>query len=56
MAPKSFEGRLFCIFYGLIGVPFALLVIADLGKFLSELIDGWEQAYRKFFKFFFNKK
>ncbi|KAK6024658.1 hypothetical protein OSTOST_09529, partial [Ostertagia ostertagi] len=36
VAPRSFGGRLFVIGYGLIGIPFTLLAIADLGKFLSE--------------------
>lgn len=29
---------MFVIVYGLIGIPFTLLAIADLGKFLSELM------------------
>lgn len=50
MAPKTHEGRLFCILYGLIGIPFTLLAIADLGKFLSEMLDGWQKACTKFYK------
>ncbi|KAJ1364374.1 Potassium channel sub K member 18, variant 2 [Parelaphostrongylus tenuis] len=38
VAPRTIEGRFFVIGYGLIGIPFTLLVIADLGKFLSELM------------------
>ncbi|TMS39268.1 hypothetical protein L596_005817 [Steinernema carpocapsae] len=38
IAPVTFEGRLFCIVYGLIGVPFTLLTIADIGMFLSRLL------------------
>ncbi|CAI5448479.1 unnamed protein product [Caenorhabditis angaria] len=38
IAPETFEGRLFCIFYGLIGVPFTLLTIADLGMFLTKIL------------------
>lgn len=38
MAPRTFGGRLFVIAYGLIGIPFTLLAIADLGKFISEML------------------
>lgn len=50
VAPQTFSGRLFCIFYGLIGIPFTLLAIADLGKFISEVIDSWEKAYKQFYR------
>ncbi|EFP07134.1 hypothetical protein CRE_09890 [Caenorhabditis remanei] len=38
VAPRTFGGRLFVIGYGLIGIPFTLLAIADLGKFISEMM------------------
>uniref|UniRef100_A0A1I8AAQ9 Ion channel n=1 Tax=Steinernema glaseri TaxID=37863 RepID=A0A1I8AAQ9_9BILA len=38
VAPVTPEGRLFCIIYGLIGVPFTLLTIADIGMFLSRVL------------------
>ncbi|KAE9553497.1 hypothetical protein FO519_003289 [Halicephalobus sp. NKZ332] len=50
VAPRTFSGRLFCILYGLIGIPFTLLAIADLGKFISEVIDSWEKTYKQFWK------
>uniref|UniRef100_A0A1I7SU44 Ion_trans_2 domain-containing protein n=1 Tax=Bursaphelenchus xylophilus TaxID=6326 RepID=A0A1I7SU44_BURXY len=40
VAPQTFNGQLFVIIYGLIGVPFAMLVIANLGKFLAELLKA----------------
>lgn len=50
VAPVTFEGghsrrallagRLFCILYGLIGVPLTLLTIADLGMFLGKIIKA----------------
>ncbi|KAK6051231.1 Ion channel [Cooperia oncophora] len=44
VAPRSFSGRLFVIGYGLIGIPFTLLAIADLGKFLSEMMSKWSKT------------
>lgn len=38
VAPQTFNGQLFVIGYGLVGVPCAMLVIANLGKFLAELL------------------
>ncbi|GMT26169.1 hypothetical protein PFISCL1PPCAC_17466 [Pristionchus fissidentatus] len=47
VAPRTFEGRLFVIFYGLVGIPFTLLAIADLGKFLSEIMYSCSKGFRK---------
>uniref|UniRef100_A0A7I4YQ76 Ion_trans_2 domain-containing protein n=1 Tax=Haemonchus contortus TaxID=6289 RepID=A0A7I4YQ76_HAECO len=38
IAPETFYGRLFCIFFGLIGVPLTLLTVADLGMFISMIM------------------
>lgn len=35
MAPKTPAGRLFCVFYGLFGVPLCLTWISALGKFFG---------------------
>ncbi|CEF60806.1 Potassium channel subfamily K member 18 [Strongyloides ratti] len=40
-APQTTGGRLFVIFYGLIGVPFTMLAIANFGKFLAEILKQW---------------
>ncbi|KAI6214324.1 hypothetical protein M3Y94_00254100 [Aphelenchoides besseyi] len=51
VAPISFEGRLFCLLYGLIGIPLALLTVADIGLFLSKAIkklaNHLTTAYRR---------
>ncbi|GMT26170.1 hypothetical protein PFISCL1PPCAC_17467 [Pristionchus fissidentatus] len=47
VAPRKFEGRLFVIFYGLIGVPFTMLAIANLGKFLAALLKSWTRPIIK---------
>ncbi|KAL1231619.1 TWiK family of potassium channels protein [Trichinella spiralis] len=43
-SPSTFRGRLFCVFYGLIGIPLALITIADSGKFLGERGKEQEQS------------
>lgn len=35
IAPKTSAGRMFCIFYGLFGVPLCLTWISELGKFFG---------------------
>uniref|UniRef100_A0A914V6R4 Potassium channel domain-containing protein n=1 Tax=Plectus sambesii TaxID=2011161 RepID=A0A914V6R4_9BILA len=47
IAPKTFGGRLFCIFYGLFGIPLTMLAIADLGKFLAELATKLSMKARR---------
>uniref|UniRef100_A0AAF5DQ60 Potassium channel domain-containing protein n=1 Tax=Strongyloides stercoralis TaxID=6248 RepID=A0AAF5DQ60_STRER len=42
-APQTTAGRLFVIFYGLIGVPFTMLAIANFGKFLAEILKQWSK-------------
>lgn len=48
VTPQTFAGRLFCILYGLIGIPFTLLAIADVGKFVSEIVERWQKAFANF--------
>lgn len=35
IAPKTQQGRVFCIFFGLFGVPLCLSWISELGKFFG---------------------
>uniref|UniRef100_A0A915LB74 Potassium channel domain-containing protein n=1 Tax=Romanomermis culicivorax TaxID=13658 RepID=A0A915LB74_ROMCU len=46
--PLTFGGRLMCVFFALIGVPLALLTIADMGKFLSEHLIYLYGCYLEF--------
>ncbi|VDK56523.1 unnamed protein product [Cylicostephanus goldi] len=45
VAPRSFNGRLFVILYGLVGVPFTMLAIANLGKFLATVLKTWTRPF-----------
>lgn len=38
LVPVTFKGRIFCICYGLFGVPLILITVTDIGKFLAEHI------------------
>ncbi|KAE9553157.1 hypothetical protein FO519_003636 [Halicephalobus sp. NKZ332] len=52
VAPVTFPGRLFCIFYGLVGIPLTLLTIADIGMFLSRIVKQIVVEIQKIQKFF----
>lgn len=34
--PTTFFGRLFCIIYAVVGIPFTLTVMAECGKILAD--------------------
>ena len=38
-AAETFGGRLFCLFFGIIGIPFMLSVLADVGGIMAELLQ-----------------
>jgi hypothetical protein len=46
--PKHFP---FANLFSIPGIPFTLLAIADLGKFLSEILESWEKVYARIWKF-----
>lgn len=45
MAPQSFWGRVFVIIYGTIGIPTAMMAIANVGKFLATLLKSWTRPF-----------
>ena len=48
ISPVTFPGRLFCIFFAIIGIPFTLSVLADLGQILATIIGKvWKQYKEK---------
>ena len=40
IAPQTTNGRIFCIFFALIGIPFTLTVIADLGMLMASAVSA----------------
>lgn len=51
VAPKTFSGRAFCVLFAVLGIPLTLLAIADLGKFLSEIIFDYSDRINTQIKF-----
>lgn len=45
VSPLTDAGRLFAVFFGLIGIPLMFITAADIGKFLSEMVT---RSYGKF--------
>jgi len=39
MAPSTFAGRLFCIFYALFGIPLCVLALKSIGERINELLE-----------------
>ncbi|KAI6186175.1 TWiK family of potassium channels protein 9 [Aphelenchoides besseyi] len=56
VAPQTTKGQAFVIAYGLIGVPFSLLVIANLGKFLAEVLKTVNRRLSRCFRSCFCRK
>lgn len=38
VTPDTNPGRLFTVFFGLVGIPLMFITAADIGKFLSEIV------------------
>jgi potassium channel subfamily K, invertebrate len=39
IVPVTFKGRIFCIFFAMIGIPFTLTVIADYGNLFANTLS-----------------
>lgn len=38
VTPSTDPGRIFTVFFGLVGIPLMFITAADIGKFLSEVV------------------
>lgn len=47
IAPQTTNGRIFCILFALIGIPFTLTVIADLGMLMASAVAAVYRNVRK---------
>ena len=41
MAPSTFAGRMFCIFYALVGIPLCMLTLKVMGDKINELLGSF---------------
>ena len=41
MAPSTFAGRIFCIFYALVGIPLCMLTLMVMGDNINELLGSF---------------
>ena len=59
-APVTTPGRLFCIFFAIVGIPFTLSVIADMGQIIATLMttiwDKYKQRLQPFLEKIRQKK
>ena len=46
-APVTWPGRLFCIFFAIVGIPFTLSVIADMGQIIANIISVVWDKYKQ---------
>ena len=45
IAPATFPGRMFCLLFGIIGIPFTLSVIADVGGIFANILTKFWGAH-----------
>ena len=46
ISPVTFPGRVFCVLFAIIGIPFTLSVIADIGQILATIISKLWDHYK----------
>merc|ERR1712038_912331 len=48
IAPVTAEGRVFCIIFAIIGIPFTLSVIADVGSICATVVSTIYDKYKPY--------
>ena len=56
ISPVTFPGRVFCIVFAIIGIPFTLSVMADIGQILATIISSIYQQYKLNIKPYLDKQ
>ena len=46
VATKTIGGRVFCLLFGIVGIPFMLSVLADVGGLLAGVMQVWETSLK----------
>ena len=46
IAPVTTTGRVFCILFAIVGIPFTLSVIADIGQIFATLVSAFWKRYK----------
>uniref|UniRef100_A0A914ECP4 Potassium channel domain-containing protein n=1 Tax=Acrobeloides nanus TaxID=290746 RepID=A0A914ECP4_9BILA len=47
IAPVTQTGRLFCVFYGICGIPLTMIIIANFGRYLNEITKKFKSRCDK---------
>lgn len=50
IAPVSTAGRVFCILFAIVGIPFTLSVIADVGQIFATMVSTIWKRYKHILK------
>jgi hypothetical protein len=50
LAPVSTAGRVFCILFAIVGIPFTLSVIADVGQIFATIVSTIWRKYKHVIK------
>ena len=50
IAPVTPAGRVFCIVFAIVGIPFTLSVIADVGQICANVVSAIYEKYKPFYK------
>ena len=55
-AAETYEGRLFCLIFGIVGIPFMLSVLADVGGVFAGFLQvAWENSKKRLQRYFVEK-
>jgi hypothetical protein len=47
MAPETWQGQLFCIFFSLIGIPVTALMLKSVGEFIAQATTASLSAFER---------